>query len=245
MSSSRSGLSASAMPRLCLLFLKVCARHSQRNSPLTRAVLLKYLSLTELHAITLSGALISHVAHLSSVYVLCLLTRAIHPEPVHGERVALGAALLHIVAPAGIFLSSPYAESLFSFLNISGFALYVCGMNRRHGHATISQRFQVVTAGLLFGAATILRSNGILSGLPFLYDAVARTWAIINHGFSRRRLYDMASLISGGLLVASGLVIPQTVAYHIYCKDVATGAKQPWCTRTIPSIYAWVQEHYW
>jgi phosphatidylinositol glycan class V len=109
----------------------------------------------------------------------------------------------------------------------------------------MSQRFEIVAAGLVFGVATAIRSNGLLSGLPFLYDAVARTWAIANHGISGRRLYDLVSLVIGGLLISLGLVIPQTVAYRMYCIDSIAGVRQPWCTRTIPSIYTWVQEHYW
>jgi Gpi18-like mannosyltransferase len=186
------------------------------------------------------------MAHLSSAYVLYFLTRGVYVKSsAHVKHVALGAALLHIVSPAGIFLSAPYAESIFSFLNISGFALYLRGMDRVYGHATLIQRLQLVFAGLVFGIATTIRSNGLLSGLPFLYDAIARTWAILNHGYSNRRLYDLTSLIIGGLLVASGLVIPQLFAYRMYCVDIAETARQPWCSRAIPSVYGWVQDHYW
>jgi phosphatidylinositol glycan class V len=194
---------------------------------------------------SLSGVLLSNLAHLCSIYVLYFLSKGIYVKSDHAKQIALGAALLHIVSPAGIFLSSPYTESLFAFLNFSGSALYLRGMSRLHGHATMSQRLQVVAAGCVFGIATTIRSNGLLSGLPFLYDAVARTWAIANHGLSSRRLYDLASLMIGGLLVLSGLLVPQIVAYRMYCTDSIADARQPWCSRTIPSIYAWVQERYW
>lgn len=199
----------------------------------------------DLQTIAQSGVLLSNLAHLCSVYVLYFLSKGIYVKSDHAKQVALGAALLHIVSPAGMFLSSPYTESLFALLNFSGSALYLRGMSRLYGHSSMSQRLQVVAAGCLFGFATTIRSNGLLSGLPFLYDAVARTWAIANHGFSIRRLSDLASLTIGGILVLSGLVVPQIVAYRMYCTNSVAGARQPWCSRTVPSIYAWVQEHYW
>ena len=203
-------------------------------------------SLNELQAIALSGVLVSHSSHLCSAYVVYFLTHALYvQQSVHSMRVALGAAILHVISPAGIFLSAPYTESLFSFLNISGLALYLRGMNRIQGHATLTQRIQLVAAGLLFGIATTIRSNGFLSGVQFLYDALARTWAIIQHGFTNRRVYDLAALIIGGILVASGLAIPQAFAYRMYCVDAASGVKQPWCFKALPSIYTWVQDNYW
>ena len=188
---------------------------------------------------------LSHLSHLSSVYILYFLTKRLYANSDSGKLVALCTALLHTLSPAGVFLSAPYTESLFSLLNITGFALYLQGMNRISGHASLFQRLQVVIAGLIFGFATTIRSNGLLSGLPFLYDAVARSWAIANHGFSKRRLYDLGALVLGGILVLTGLLIPQIFAYRAYCIDSVAGARQPWCTRALPSIYAWVQEHYW
>ena len=203
------------------------------------------ISLNELQGIALSGVTLSYLSHLCSVYVLYFLAKGLYIKSDHGKQVALCAALLHTLSPAGVFLIAPYTESLFSFLNITGFALYLQGMNRMSGHATPSQRLRVIIAGLVFGFATTIRSNGLLSGLPFLYDAVARSWAIAIHGFSKRRLYDLGALIIGGMLVLSGLLLPQILAYRAYCIDSVAGARQPWCTRSLPSIYAWVQEHYW
>ena len=244
---SRSGLSALCFPRLCRSYLSVSSHvRFHKGIELTSTDLPSFVPLNELQAITLSGILVSHMSHLGSVYVLYFLACSIYPQPSeHGMRVALGSAILHIISPAGLFLSSPYTESLFSFLNLSGLALYLSGISRVHGHATILQRCQLVAAGLMFGVATTVRSNGLFSGIPFLYDAFARTWAIVQHGLSNRRLYDLASLMFGGMLVASGLVIPQVYAYQLYCTDKGNSTKQPWCFKTCPSIYAWVQDHYW
>jgi phosphatidylinositol glycan class V len=44
------------------------------------------------------------------------------------------------------------------------------------------------------------------------------------------------------MLVGIGFAAPQVVAYIEYCTG---GKSRPWCTRLIPSIYSWVQDHYW
>lgn len=246
MCSSRNGPSALRSPKWFQFSLYVRSGFVFWCTQLTEIGLPDSFDLNLLQSITLSGVGISHIAHLSSAYVVYILAKGVYVKPsASGGRVALGAALLHIISPAGVFLSAPYTESLFSLLNISGFALYLRGMTRTHGHATVIQRLQLVFAGFVFGVATTIRSNGLLSGLPFLYDAFARTWAVINHGFSSRRLYDLTSLIIGGLLVACGLVMPQAFAYRMYCVDISDVTRQPWCSKAIPSIYGWVQAHYW
>ncbi|KAM3559922.1 hypothetical protein ARSEF4850_003916, partial [Beauveria asiatica] len=57
----------------------------------------------------------------------------------------------------------------------------------------------------------------------------------------------------GGVLVAMGSAIPQYVAYTIYCggggggggEERAAVVRPPWCDRTVPSIYSYVQDVYW
>jgi phosphatidylinositol glycan class V len=54
-----------------------------------------------------------------------------------------------------------------------------------------------------------------------------------------RRLF---AAIVGGLSVAAGSIVPQYLAWDIYCN---TELSRPWCSRLLPSIYAFVQEAYW
>lgn len=156
------------------------------------------------------------------------------------------AASLHIISPAGIFLSAPYAESSFSFLNFAGYYLYAKGM-LMHGERKEAQRdYLVLFSGVVFGIATTFRGNGLLCGLLFVWDALvcgARILQSIETVFHARHLLS-ASM--SGLLMACIAMTPQYLAYNEYCvRGSADSDKRPWCSYWPPSIYAWVQRQYW
>ncbi len=154
---------------------------------------------------------------------------------------SLLAAVVHIVSPAGAFLSAPCSESLFSCLNFLGFYFYVDGRNS----TSLNQNLETVLAGLVIGCATIVRSNGILSGLPFLYDAALQLFNLFRNGSSVRKIRRLSALVGGGCLIAVGAAFPQYLAYIEYCTNAVQRERRPWCDFTFPSIYGWVQQHYW
>ncbi|PHH80554.1 hypothetical protein CDD80_1066 [Ophiocordyceps camponoti-rufipedis] len=177
-----------------------------------------------------------HLSHLTAVLALHRLTMVVYDD----AKLALVASALHVVSPAGLFLSAPYAESPFAALSFIGFLVFAMGQRtsrRRAGRA-----LAVVGAGLVLGLATAFRSNGLASGLLF---AVETMDCLIK--FARRpslnTLLFLASSVFGGVLVASGSVIPQAVAWKRYCRD--SKGPRPWCQRTVPSIYTFVQGEYW
>jgi phosphatidylinositol glycan class V len=179
-------------------------------------------------------------------FLTVLLLYAISQFISQGERdsstaTSTIAAALHIISPAGAFLSAPYAESLFSALNFLGFYLYVDGRITSGGFGD----FETVVAGVCFGCATIVRSNGILSGLPFLYDAVVQSLHILRDGISTKRVRRLFALGAGGLLVGLGALLPQYKAYRGFCESVVEQDRRPWCDSQFPSIYGWVQSYYW
>jgi phosphatidylinositol glycan class V len=99
-----------------------------------------------------------------------------------------------------------------------------------------------VAAGLCFGLSTTVRSNGILSGIVFALDAIAMILRPSPLFQDFKALALFAATICAGILVGIGFAAPQIVAYVEYC---TSGNSRPWCSRLVPSIYSWVQDHYW
>jgi len=51
----------------------------------------------------------------------------------------------------------------------------------------------------------------------------------------------------GGVCIAVGFLVPQLIAFQEFCGN-PTLDNQPqriWCKDTLPSIYGYVQSHYW
>lgn len=217
-----------------------------------------------------AGVIISHISHLLSVLVLHRLTAIVVPGSAR-KQIAFLAAALHACSPAGVFLSAPYGEALFSLLNFSGMLWYayarvdaappiLAGLDE-NGWRPKSARSLLYSliSGLCFGLATMVRSNGLLSGLILFYDIIQSL-----HGLFGPRIGQISSLmriigaVIAGLLVGMGFIIPQWLAYQQYCLKVIAARldlqfsahvdqenTRPWCSKTPPSIYSWVQKHYW
>jgi Gpi18-like mannosyltransferase len=190
------------------------------------------------------GVVLSHVAHYLSVLALYRLSANIFGHATATQHlICFLSAALHIISPAGAFLSAPYGESIVSFLNITGFYLYSSSLIAERNGATRLRDIRVLTSAVLFAAATMARSNGILSGFLFAYDAAVLAWKILTKGPTLHTTVRLAVVIVGGCIVGSGIVIPQILAYRMYC--MSEGDLRPWCEWTLPSIYGWVQNHYW
>lgn len=189
---------------------------------------------------SLVAILIAHVAHLFSVIVLFKLTLAIFGRA--SRRIAFTAAALHIISPAGLFLSGPYAESSCAFLSLAGCLNFAKSFGS-DGRPSASRDLLLILSGIMFGAATTFRSNGILNGLLLLEEAV-RVLLRLKDGLKVETLRRLLASGIGGLFVAAGFLLPQLVAYQEYCGGRSQD-RRPWCGRTPPSIYTFVQEHYW
>jgi len=190
---------------------------------------------------------ISHLSHLLSVLVLYRLTLTVFGAN-QGKSFAYVSACLHIFSVSGIFLSAPYAESLYSLLSFSGYLFYTMGSSRNRERALIVQDTFKICSGFIFGLATTIRSNGILNGTIFLEDFVIAIYDILICGLSLKRIRTIFVAGSAGFLVGLGFIIPQWLAYNQYCRgisDLPGQALRPWCFKSFPSIYSFVQRHYW
>ncbi|KAL8760646.1 MAG: hypothetical protein Q9184_003183 [Pyrenodesmia sp. 2 TL-2023] len=86
------------------------------------------------------------------------MTLAIAASPTSAQcrRVAFVSACLHIISPAGLFLSAPNAESSFAFLNFSGYYLYALGLQAHQDGRANLRDAMVVLSGLFFGVSTAI-----------------------------------------------------------------------------------------
>lgn len=182
---------------------------------------------------------VAHVSHLIAVLALYRLTMVISND----AKLAFVASALHIISPAGLFLSAPYAESPFACLSFVGNLLFALGIRNKRDQG---KRFAlIVGAGAVFGLATAFRSNGLSSGVLFAVGA-ANCFLAFARGPSLSRLLTLTAPVIGGVCVAAGSVVPQFVAWRRYCGASLDGLEpRPWCSRTIPSIYTFVQDEYW
>lgn len=186
------------------------------------------------------GIVIAHASHVAAVILLYYLTKAIFPGP-SGSQLGFVAACLHIISPAGIFLSAPYGESTFAALSFASLLFFVKSFPLT-GASSFAQDFFLVVSGLGIGLVTTIRSNGLFYGLLFLEEAVIVGLSFKN-GVSFAKLRRLACAGLGGLSIALGFLVPQYIAYREYCTP-DPGAR-PWCGNAIPSIYTFVQQRYW
>ena len=193
----------------------------------------------------LAGIAVSHTSHLLSVMTLYSLTKEFFGPTPTNSLLAFISALLHIFSPAGLFLSAPCTESLFSWLHFSGYYCYVKGRKSVTAGPMLRQNMHVVLAGLLLGLATMVRSNGILSGILFAYDATTYGVRLLRFQEKIEVIRKLAAVITGGMFMLFAATIPQYLAYQEYCTSTENDQIRPWCNNIIPSIYAWVQFHYW
>lgn len=191
--------------------------------------------------------LLSHVAHLLSAIVLYELA-VLLTAPRKIKDVAFVTASLHIFSPAGLFLSAPYAESAFSLLHFSALLAYCKSNGFLHGRRAriLQDDLYLIASGIFFAGAATMRGNGLLSGIIYAYDLFTMLPLLLPVRVPRHlgNVRHLAALVIAGLLLASGFALPQYIAYREYCGNIA-GPSRPWCTAIPPSIYTFVQRHYW
>lgn len=186
----------------------------------------------------LLAIVVANCSHFASTWVLYRLGRALGGD----SALALAASLLHVISPAGLFLSAPYAESTCAFFSFLG--LLLLAQSAQPGREPWVHDLSTVVAGLSFGLAATFRSNGILNGIPLAAEFVSLIPGfLVSPGLKNAR--RLCALGVAGILVALGVIGPQLAAYLAFCSDASETGIRPWCENAIPSIYTFVQEHYW
>ncbi|KAH8428207.1 ER membrane glycoprotein subunit of the GPI transamidase complex-like protein, variant 3 [Aspergillus melleus] len=194
--------------------------------------------------IAIAGVALSHLAHYLSVLALYRLSINVFGQETTTQRlVCFLSAALHIISPAGAFLSAPYGEPVFSFFNITGLYIYSSSVLDNEVGKSVLRNAKLLLAALVFSAATVVRSNGFLSGFLFAYDALVQLQRLLSRGVSVDAFVHLGVVVISGCILALGFVVPQLFAYAQYC--MTEDVSRPWCRRLIPSIYGWVQDNYW
>ncbi|KAH7092999.1 GPI mannosyltransferase 2 [Paraphoma chrysanthemicola] len=200
---------------------------------------------TEVQHYVLVGILVSNVCHLLSVLILYRLL-TITSGSRQRRQIAFVGAILHVLTPASLFLSAPYAEALFSLLNLTGMLLYAQSKSRADEQPpSLHEDALKLSSGILFAAATMMRSNGLLSGLILLYDAARYIPRIASMQLTLHDVRRIIVTVVAGCFIIPGTVWPQYLAYRRFCVGISTSETPPWCKKTIPSVYSWVQSRYW
>lgn len=156
----------------------------------------------------------SCLSHFLAALMLQKLTNAVFRD----KRLADTAALMYVLSPAGIFMVAGYTESTFALLSFTG--LY------------LRQKSMYPAAGLVLGASCLLRGNGLLWGLPFLFDLFG--------ALKRVQWAKSAQIVLGGSLVAFFFLYTQYLPWQQFCPQ-----RGEWCAKSLPSIYGYVQKRYW
>ncbi|KAM3532231.1 hypothetical protein NHJ13051_000217 [Beauveria bassiana] len=224
------------------LFLQWLAAQARRTSSSILGLLLHDGRTEDDDLEALAGIALAHASHAVAVFALHRLTLLLTGGDA---RRALLAALLCVVSPAGVFLSAPYAESPYAALSFAG--VWVLAAGYEHALGSARRSAAVLAAGAVLGLATAVRSNGLANGLLFAVEALRAAGAFVKAPGVRLAVAAGVAGV-GGVLVAMGSAIPQYVAYTIYCgggEGRAAVMRPPWCERTVPSIYSYVQDVYW
>ncbi|KAI5789086.1 GPI mannosyltransferase 2 [Geopyxis carbonaria] len=210
---------------------------------MTAVPLLQVYQPPSLYLDVLSGIIISNTCHLISVFVVYELTLLSSKPHVHSSNLAFLTSSLHILSPAGLFLSAPYSESLFSALNFIGSYLYILSLKKKYLEKQTLSCTLVILGAFTFALGCTVRSNGVLNGIIFLVDLIIELKTLLRR-FNITCLCRILCLGIGGLIVAAGLVFPQIIAWRQFCTSMASHPGE-WCEHGLPSVYFWVQDRYW
>ncbi|KAF2860063.1 glycosyltransferase family 76 protein [Piedraia hortae CBS 480.64] len=183
----------------------------------------------------LIGSLVACVSHALAVATIYKATIALlYFLPLHHRKqLAYATAVFHIFSPAGIILMAPYGEAPFALLQFVGMYCYVRAVKARVASKADAVYWTILT-GICFALSATIRSNGVLSGLIFVWDLV--------EALALGEVREVLATGVAGTILAIGFAFPQVIAFYEFCTD---STPRPWCSAVPPSIYTFVQREYW
>jgi Gpi18-like mannosyltransferase len=193
--------------------------------------------------LAIAGLAVSHLSSWLSMLLVWRLSRRLDPHEKRSN--AFVAALLYIISPAGMFLSAPYTESVFAALHMLAYLLFIHGRTAFAGGRAGVGAILNIGSGIALALAIIMRSNGILSGFMFAWDASEMCYRLLRQRPRALDLQRLLSVVMAGVIAGFGFVLPQYLAWTGYCEGRGPESTRPWCQNFVPSIFTFVQSQYW
>ncbi|KAI1977423.1 ER membrane glycoprotein subunit of the GPI transamidase complex-like protein [Ophidiomyces ophidiicola] len=162
------------------------------------------------------GIVVSHLAHYLSVLVLYRLTQTIFGDKKYPNQLPFLSAALHIISPAGAFLSAPYGEPVFALLNILGYYVYFLALKYDRQSSLLPRDLSFIASGCIFAVASTVRSNGILGGMLFAYDAVLRAFEIVQTRHISLPVFRRLVFVGLGVSGISTELVQQSTPKYLY-----------------------------
>jgi Gpi18-like mannosyltransferase len=193
-----------------------------------------------------SAIITSNVAFVASAAASLSLSMQL----LQDEEQALWATWAYIVNPASVFFSAAYTESIFALFTF--LALAVLAKSKAAGRSRYATAACTWGAAVLFAGSTACRSNGAFTGMVFgLVKLHWMTKDMQRQSCTVSKLAVMISTLISTTLQCTLIILPSVVfqwyAYVKFCEGAPTVylEQHEWCTKTIPSIYTWIQSKYW
>lgn len=139
------------------------------------------------------------------------------------------AGYLSILSLSPCSLITPTPESFFSFFALLGH-LCLSSLNRTN---RLTRAFM---AAICYAIATSFRANGILF-VGFIL------WSLFWQDPLPPRHFSLLCAPVLVLVCIWPMLLSQSFAFARFC--LAEGDTREWCNRALPSVYTYVQKHYW
>ncbi|KAA1087558.1 ER membrane glycoprotein subunit of the GPI transamidase complex-like protein [Puccinia graminis f. sp. tritici] len=181
------------------------------------------------HYSILTTSLLAATASILSTLILYQLTLQLS----HSTSYSALVCLLHLFSPSPSTQVVPYTEPFYALFSFA--AIYL--IEAKHHWP----------AAILAGIATSFRPIGVIQCLLWIPQWTIHLNQLINNPKHSSALIRFITTSLKTLLLAlitsAPFIYDQFSAYKHYCYQ--SSSPRPWCSNRIPSIYTFVQSHYW
>ncbi|KLO18377.1 glycosyltransferase family 76 protein [Schizopora paradoxa] len=175
----------------------------------------------------LVGGAIAGLASDTAIIVLYDLTNLIFESP----SFAYLCSLLFLLSSSPATLrNAPYAEPFFAYFSFQG--MLFCAKKRW------------ILASMFFSAASIFRSNGVMLCIYLAWGILVQP-IVSKPGPARISHIPVRTFVYCAALCTLPLLSLGYYQYYAYQSFCLPSPSRPWCSRTPPLVYTFVQAEYW